>query len=308
MKIPEIDNNFLKLAKAYWKYAPSGEGKIDTSQLEKLSNEEFLRLWERSKRIRRENLWEEAFFISHFAKLFAGLKVLSFGCGLAYSETEFLKNGTEVTFADIVDTNIHAVKRLCNLKNYNNASFKILSGNPNEDLGGPYDVVFAYGSLMHMPEDSQAKVLKQFFKSLNAEGQLVLMLYTPEFVKSTGSSFDQKEFARRSDPSVGDVVNPWSDWHDDQKLERLAAEFLITQKQLFHEDRFVWYSLAKKKLPTPYIDLVQLQENKKVTIYTVNLSDYILSDGHAHFIEGQGLQITTGDNQYHYVFHPGRLH
>jgi len=98
------------------------------------------------------------------------------------------------------------------------------------------------------------------------------MLYTPEFVRNTGSVFDQREFARRSDPSVGTIDNPWSDWHDDAKLDRLASDFLVVQKQIFHEDRFVWYGLEKKPAASPFVDLFGLQEIGKRVEQEVDLA------------------------------------
>jgi SAM-dependent methyltransferase len=295
------EDDYVSLAKSYWKYVPSGEGKIDTGTLDNLSNHDFLAVWERSKRIRRQNLWEEEHFIAHFAELFAGRKILSFGCGLAYSETEFLDRDSEVTFADIVDSNVNAVRRLCSLREYKKVNFRVLSGDPSENLGGPYDAVFAYGSLMHMPEENQSKVLSQFAKALTQNGYLILMLYTPEFVRSTGSVFDQREFARRSDPSVGTIDNPWSDWHDDAKLERLASDFLVVQKQAFHEDRFIWYGLKKKPTASPFVDLAGLQEIGKCVEQEVDLAAYTEVDAQASFAKGEGLAVVTGHNVYHYA-------
>src|SRR5207247_1726292 len=125
--------------------------------------------------------------------------------------------------------------------------FMVMDDSARTSFGGPYDVVFAYGSLMHMPEARQATVLARMFDALRPGGMIWLMLYTPRFVESLGVSFDQQVFGRASDPSVGGVDNPWSDWHDDEKLLRLAGpDACILNCEQFNEGRYVWYALGRR--------------------------------------------------------------
>ena len=48
---------------------------------------------------------------------FRGKKILDFGCGLAPDNVFFAEQGANVTFLDIVETNVEFVKRVCKIKN-----------------------------------------------------------------------------------------------------------------------------------------------------------------------------------------------
>jgi SAM-dependent methyltransferase len=301
-----MHNDFIAEAKTYWRFVPGGEGKIDTLALLDRSNDDFLDVWRRNKTSRRQTYWEESHFIAHFARMAEGKKVLSFGCGLAYSETEFLDRGAFVTFADIVSTNIDCVRRLCRLLGYDRTSFMLMDDSSKHPLGGPYDYIFAYGSLMCMPEEDQARTLRNFAKALAPGGMVLLMLYTPEFVKSSQSSFDNRIFARAADESVGSLHCPWSDWHDDEKIQRLAPDFTIIHSQLWNEDRYVWYCLTKKDgssapAATPFIDLARAEEAGKVELSRTPLQQFEVCDASAALSDDGSLRVTTFPNNFHYA-------
>jgi SAM-dependent methyltransferase len=296
-----MTDTYLERARAYWRFAPGGEGKIDTRDLLSSSEPMFLETWARNREARRCSYWEEPHFLRLFSDELAGKRVFSFGCGLAYAETEFLEHDAHVTFADIVPSNVECVRRLCRLRGYDQAAFLVLTDSAETSFGGPYDAIFAYGSLMHMPAERQVKVVQGFDRSLTPGGPILLMLYTPHFVEATGSALDQTAFARASDPSVNGLDNPWSDWHDDEKLLKIAPAFHIARKQEWNEGQFVWYDLRRESGDArPFLDLEAAEEAGR-SVY-LNISAHAATRADAVLRKvGDGLHVVTGVSQYHYA-------
>ena len=312
--MPEPDD-YLARAKQYWRHAPSGGGKIDTASLIQYSDQDFLSTWDEAKRGRRLAYWEESEFMPYFASRVRDRDVFSFGSGLGYSELDLLEAGAHVTFADIVPSSIACVERLCALRGHTDRSrFLLMEDSASISFGGPYDFVFAYGSLMHMPEERQAIVLASMFDALRSGGVIWLMLYTPRFVESVGVPFSQEAFGRASDPSVGDLDNPWSDWHDDEKLLRLAGpDACILNREEFNEGRYVWYALGRRAEHHPtagelFVDLPAIEVTRALEdtkhgriVAEIPLEKGIEWEATTTYERGAGLLVTTTVNNFHYA-------
>jgi len=297
-----MDQEFINENRVYWRFVPGGEGKIDTSRLLHAPDAALIDTWRRNKEARYRGEWEARHFIEHFADRFAGKRILSFGSGLAYSEIDFLDRGAHVTFADIVDTNIKCIERLYRLLGHSQTSFVVMDDSSRHEFGGPYDHVFAYGSLMYMPEEDQARTLANFRRALAPGGSVFLMLYTPEFVRWTGTGFDHRAFARAADESVGDLHAPWADWHDDEKIGRLAPDFSIAHAQTYNQGRFVWYEIVPKPAngpARPFLDLIAAEERGRVIRRDVSLAAFSAADADVRL--NDGLHVVTSSNQYHYA-------
>lgn len=313
--------DYLERARAYWRFAPGGTGKVDGAELLAMPDDSFLGWWHEEKRVRRLLNWEEADFIRYFSEQAAGKDVFSFGCGLAYSELEFLDAGARVTFADIVPTSVACVERLCRLTGHGDrTTFITMGDSADTDFGGPYDMFFAYGSLMHMPAGRQQRVLANMARALRPGGTIRLMLYTPAFVEALGSSFDHSEFGRASDPDVGNLGNPWSDWHDDEKLQRLAGPDLrILQRETYHEDRFVWYTLGRSvdhaETPIrPIVDLPRIERERfeahtrrGTVAHELTPAAGVPADAIVTREPSGGARVATTVNQFHYALTFPRL-
>ena len=308
-------DDYLERARQYWRHAPGGGGKVDTVRLLEASDEEFLRIWDEARRGKRLTYWEEEDFLRYFASRARDRDVFSFGCGLGYSELDLLKANARVTFADIVPSTISCVERLCSLRGHADRSrFMLMDDSADVGFGGPYDFVFAYGSLMHMPEERQAAVLESMFDALRPGGAIWLMLYTPRFVQSVGSAFSQEEFGRASDPSVGELDNPWSDWHDDEKLLRLAGhQACILNREEFNEGRYVWYGLGRRDehgstsaelfVDLPSIEAARSAEESRTAHFVaeVLLAQAVEKEATASYRVDGGLDISTTPNNFHYA-------
>lgn len=239
----------LDAARDYWRFAPSGQGKHDTSRLGDLSDNALERLWDEAYASRIQRYPEEDRFLETVANELSGQRILSVGSGLGFHEIEFSKHGAEVTCCDIVPSNLRVIDRIARFKGNLPVRTLLSENSAQQDFGGPYDVVFIYGSLMCMPVEMQSSLLAHARRALVPGGSILLMLYTWDFARDTcgwtdRSQFDNVRFARASDPSVGNEHCPWSDWHDDEKLLGLAGPGMsIVRKQLWQEDWYVWYEL-----------------------------------------------------------------
>ena len=134
------------------------------------------------------------------------------------------------------------------------------------------------------------------------------------FVESVGSSFNQVEFARASDPSVGALNNPWSDWHDDAKLLRLAGpEVCIVNREEFNEGRYVWYALGRRAEHRvanvrPFIGLGEIEARRVAaeaehgsTIANIPLNQATPCAATVTYAGESGLHVSTTVNNFHYA-------
>lgn len=246
----------LEQARQYWKFAPSGYGKVDTAKLLKMNDKKFARFWDRHSESIRRYYWEDRYFNDYFFETFRDKTVLSFGSGIGNFEIQFLQHGAAVTCADIVPTNLDVIQRICRIKQLDKLSVLYLDDSAKTDYGGPYDAIYARGSLHHMPFPMQKKVMARFKRALKPDGVIYLMLYSPKFMEESEGRNKPERFARASDPSVGPWHNPWSEWYDDEKIRELAGtDFFVKHKQTWNQDYYVWYSLQRlddtKEIPIP---------------------------------------------------------
>lgn len=236
-------------ARRYWRHAPSGAGKHDTSSLQCLSDAAFEAVWDDAFVRRFRQYPEEDVWLRQMAGEFAGRDILSIGSGLGLHEIHYMKGGARIVCCDIVESNLKAVQRIAAIKGLPRVPVIVLDGG-DVPLPGSYDVVFLYGSLMAMPSPQQRDLLRRCQSALRPNGRIVLMLYTWEFARdacgwSTKDQFDPVAFARASDPTVGSEHCPWSDWHDRDKLEELTDNrFRVTREQRWNNGWFVWYEMS----------------------------------------------------------------
>jgi SAM-dependent methyltransferase len=296
----------LAEARNYWRHAPSGAGKHDTSNLLALDDQALREVWDNAFLKRFERYPEEDQFLRHMAAEFAGKRVLSIGSGIGLHEIFYQLHGARMTCCDIVPSNLEVIRRISAIKGARGMEFLVSKGS-DQDLGGPYDVIFIYGSLMTMPIPLQRELLAGSMAALRPDGRIVLMLYTWEFARATCTwssrdEFDPRVFARASDPSVGPEHCPWSDWHDDAKLEALVGgEMLVRRRQFWNQDWFVWHELARVTRtgePTPFFQAADLLEGavaKEFALGELQAAEAEITGG------SEGLEVETRMNNFGYA-------
>jgi predicted O-methyltransferase YrrM len=291
----------LDTSRTYWRYAPSGAGKHDTVTLAAQRDKELCATWDDGFLKRFRGYPEEAEFLRVMAKEFSGRKILSIGSGIGLHEIYYALHGASVTCCDIVPSNLEFISRVARTKKVRDLQTLVSTG-ANQDLGGPYDIIFLCGSLMTMPETMQRQLLSRCVSALHPEGKLIFMLYTWEFARATcgwesPDEFDPAIFARASDPSVGSEHCPWSDWHDEAKLLALVGDqFHVTRQQLWNQGWYVWYELSRQAPAARaghFFDPSDVAAGRVVA--TVPLSPMVVAEAE------MALLVTTTANNFSYA-------
>jgi SAM-dependent methyltransferase len=269
-------------SRTYWRHAPSGSGKADSTSLLELDDRRLCDAWNAGFRERFLNYPEEEQFLRVFAAETRGRKMLSVGSGLGFHELYYASSGASVACADIVDSNLSVIERVARAKHLHGLTTCDVSSGSFERCAGPFDIVFIYGCLMHMPADAQRELLSVARRSLVDGGSIVLMVYDWEFVHRTCGwtsveQFDPATFARHSDPVVGDEACPWADWYDDAKLVGLAPGMSISRKQTWNDGQYAWYELGEgRRASTRFFPASALSEGTDVA--TVPLRRFAAAD------------------------------
>ena len=146
-----FEKNMFRIQNEKWNIIPGDESKIrpNSHELLKLSDKDLLKkfdhfILEDKSNYRTE--YRRKYILGRNYK-----KILDLGCGLGRDGIFLAERGYEVTFADIIPSNIKLIQKICKLKKLN-CKFKLIQS--YEDYGslGIFDLILAMGSLHHMPK------------------------------------------------------------------------------------------------------------------------------------------------------------
>lgn len=298
----------IEQARKYWKFAPSALGKVDTSELLKLNDEDFKNTIYPHLSSRFFFASEDIPLINHFCNLFKDKRILAIGSGIGHEEIQFLKAGAEVICTDIVETNLKVIERICRIENLNGFSSILIKDPANTEFPQNIDYVWGRGVLQAMPFSIQKELIKKLKSSLNKNGGMIFSVYTKDFVSQTHDTEDPTVFARYSDPSVGDCHNPWSEWYDDEKMSELIGnDMYLSHKNIWGQSRCAWYEILWKpdnyqhKEPLLFLDLEEYENKINIICHTFNLREFSEADAEISFGKDNTLKIQTKKNQYHYA-------
>jgi len=171
-------------------------------------------------------------------------RLLDFGCGIGQDGVYFATkcpHALEVTFADIVESNIKLVSSYARI--FDIHSNAVLLENPeNQSLPEVYDMMFANGVLHHTPRARQ--IMLNLQRYLRPDGLFICMLYTTEHFKSRNAR-NLQEYAFLSEgrlpKSAIGVFNPYSDFYDVAKAKKLFEGFKLLDHFVTHQGKFGWY-------------------------------------------------------------------
>lgn len=242
---PFLERSFEVLRKK-WVEVPAGKmDRVYSSDVLRMSDAELLDYW--------QHCWNESstgpgysvrgWYQVLYRDAFRGKRVLDFGCGLGFDNIYFSQHGAEVTFVDLVESNVECVKRLCGLKGIGGAEFLYMKDLRSLDaLRGPYDYVFCCGSLINAPLWVIQKEAQAVLKHVPPGGRWIEYGYPKERWIREG---------RRPFPEWGQSTDggaPWMEWHDlDKVIQYLApAQFDLVFTLNFHNDDFNWFDLVRR--------------------------------------------------------------
>lgn len=244
-----IENKKYSLDKArkYWKYSPSSIGnlKISSEELLKLADMDLKKFIEKSIKFRDAK--EGARFyrnrVSEWILREKVKKLLDFGCGFGQDGVYFSKTlGVEVTFADIVKSNIRLTERYSRIWNIPTKSIHI-DGDPKEfNFPEEYDLIFANGVLHHTPEARE--IVENLTNFLKPKGLFICMLYTPKHFKSRHVKTIE-EYALVSE-GAAPLPNPYTDYYTLEKAKKLFKGYRLLDVFTTNNGKFGWYVWKKE--------------------------------------------------------------
>ena len=100
-----------------------GAARAFTEDLVSYSDEELVKFW-------KSQVTHDT-FTSFYASTFRGKRVLDIGSGMARQTLQFAWNGANVTYCDVVSTNLEVIRRIAEYSGFGNRVQTILI----EDLG-----------------------------------------------------------------------------------------------------------------------------------------------------------------------------
>ncbi len=234
------------LQRRKWAEVPATEmERINSADLLKLNDDDLLARWEhfRSDSVTGQAFRSRGWYDLIYRDVFRGKKILDVGSGLAITSLPFAENGAEVTFLDLVQTNLDVVRRLCRLKGIENARFCYM-----DDLGSlaqlpaDYDVIYCCGSMINAPLDMTRLEAQELLKHLKVGGRWIELAYP----KSRWEREGYMPFDLWGEKTDGGA--PWMEWHDLDKVKGYLApaRFEVVLELEFHNGDFNWFDLLRR--------------------------------------------------------------
>jgi 2-polyprenyl-3-methyl-5-hydroxy-6-metoxy-1,4-benzoquinol methylase len=218
--------------------------RLDTRALLGRSDEELVRIWQQAhdSTSSGEAFARRGWYELLYREIFRGRKVLDLGCGLAPSTIYFAEHGAQVTFVDIVETNVEFVRRVCRARGITGQAFCYLEDlRTLGQLPGDYDFILACGSLVTVPVEVARREAQALLEHLPPGGRWIEQAYP----KSRWIREGRLPFHRWGARTDGGA--PWTEWRDLAKLQYTLApaRFDVVLSFEFCGGEFNWFDLVR---------------------------------------------------------------
>jgi len=231
-----------RLAEKWQEIPTTAMGRGSSLEQLRLSDTAFLSWWdglEREVMSQQQAYW----VIEVYRDFVRGKKMIEVGPGTGIIGVQFLRAGAQITFMDVVESNLKLVERVCRLKGIEGASFfPIYEFRDPLKVPDDYDVVLARGSLHHTPADVVKPEFEALASRIKVGGRFLALTYPKERWAREGS----KTFNEWGKNTDGDTT-PWAEWYDTEKLLAQLSPFQFRTLMAFnlHNDDFNWFDLQR---------------------------------------------------------------
>ena len=243
------DDEILTALRKKWCEVPSTtQGRIYSSDLLKLDDEEFRQTW---FELYQNNCGGDGFSVrGWYHELYQPLanlggKWLEVGSGLGYDGVYFAGYcGANVTFLDIIEDNLLVIERICKLLDIKNVTFKHLKNIETIEELGSFDVILAIGSLINAPFEFMCRERKALADHLVDNGRWLELAYPPERWAREGC-LPFSEWGKKTDGQN----TPYVEWYDLAKLTQslLPHKFDVVLDYPYHSSDFIFFDLIKNQ-------------------------------------------------------------
>ena len=240
-------NSFIEVLRGKWKEVPGGDiNRVDTSILSRMDDLQLYKKWKHA----HENATTGTYFgvrgwyQALYKDVLKEKKVLDVGSGFGIDGIFFAQHGAQVTFLDIVESNLNTLSKICNHLKLTHVDFVFLENmDVLKNLGQMYDVIWCQGSLLNAPFEMIRHERRLLLEYLPINGRWIELSYPKSrWVKEGQLSFDR--WGEKTDGGA-----PWVEWYD---LEKLMDSFypalfdVVLSMEFYHND-FIWFDLIRRK-------------------------------------------------------------
>jgi 2-polyprenyl-3-methyl-5-hydroxy-6-metoxy-1,4-benzoquinol methylase len=227
-----------------WHEVPIGLQRQTTRELVSLSDAALLDVWRRARteattgRLYYTRGWCHDLYRDQFRLK----RLLDVGSGMGFDGVTFAQRGADVTFVDVVETNLEVVKRICGLLGVADRSHFLYLHDLDslKALDPGYDVIWCNGSMHHAPFEVVRAEAQELLRHLLPEGRWIQLAYPRARWEREG----QRPFSEWGKGTDGEAT-PWAEWYDLQKVLALLdpVEFDVILAFEFHSSDFNWFDL-----------------------------------------------------------------
>jgi len=176
-----------------------------------------------------------------FVAQLKGKKVLDIGAGFARQSLQVALGGAEVTFLDVVSTNLEVIKRLCkSFEISDRCKFLYVESLESLEALEEYDAMLAFGTQHHMPRELIVEQFKIVLPRLKVGGTWWQLAYPVN-----RWSGDFKQFGQATDG----VNTPWAEWYEPGKLLAVMGETDAVMEMdwcgIINHSEFIWFGLHR---------------------------------------------------------------
>jgi SAM-dependent methyltransferase len=194
-----------------------------------------------------------------YGELLRGKRVLEIGSGLGFDAIHLASQGASVTCCDIASSNLEVIRRIASCRGLGVDTLHIDGVRAFDRLSRDFDVVWAIGSIHHMPFDEAREESQTVIEHLKPGGRWIELAYPRErWVREGSLPFD--EWGKRTDGER----TPWAEWYDVEKLKERLYPWRLERidEHRFESDAYIWMDcrvlgrgqsapIVRKKVPVP---------------------------------------------------------
>lgn len=241
-----IHTNPLRVLRKKWSEVPAGNlERQDTSELLQCSDKALFTFWQEK--------WQESVTGTEFSvrgwyqtlyrDVLSGKQVMDVGSGLGIDGIFFAQHGAEITFVDIIESNLEILQRITHYLQLSSVNFHYIDKFDDfRSLHDNFDIVWAQGSMINAPFAVMRQECALILEHLKPLGRWIELAYPKERWTREGS-LPFEEWGTKTDGER----TPWMEYYDLQKLlDRLnPVEFDVVLSLNFHNNDFNWFDLRR---------------------------------------------------------------